>query len=171
MIEGFLFEELFFHLAGAGGVEDVAGWGCGVEGGSGTLREGEEESEQSFRGYGASVEDGGAAEAGGTSGGEGKATIRLDLQVRRVRIIPEERRGEYIRRLEEIMKSLDAIINDPTGIEEIQIKAINALVTTVRTCYSMVREMDVEHLEKQLKRLKQENENRKRLLYEIEKKE
>ena len=100
--------------------------------------------------------------------GDREATIRLDLRIRRVRILPEERRREYIGRLESLMKSLDTIINDPTGTETIQIKAVNALVNTIRMCYTMVREIDVEQLEKQITNLKRENEHRK-LLYEIEK--
>jgi len=52
MIRGFLgFEVLYFHLAGAGGVEGVAGEGPGAEGSSGIIREGKEESERPNGGY------------------------------------------------------------------------------------------------------------------------
>jgi len=72
-------------------------------------------------------------------------------------IDPGRKRAEYIVRLEELMAGLDAIIADPSGVEDIQVRAVNSLVSAVRVCYRMVVDVDVERLEVELERLREEN--------------
>ncbi|MCW3990273.1 MAG: hypothetical protein NWE88_09385 [Candidatus Bathyarchaeota archaeon] len=74
-----------------------------------------------------------------------------------MRIDPSGKRAEYIVRMEELMAGLDAIIADPSGFEDIQVRAMNSLVSAVRMCYRMVVDVDVERLEVELERLKEEN--------------
>ena len=70
------------------------------------------------------------------------------------------------------MAGLDAIIADPSGVEDIQVRAVNSMVSAVRMCYRMVVDVDVERLEVELERLKEENgraaEARGELGYEVE---
>ncbi len=76
-----------------------------------------------------------------------------------MRVDPRGKRAEYIARMEGVMAGLDAIIADPSGYEEIQVRAVNSLVSAVRMCYRMVVDVDVERLEGELERLKGENEH------------
>jgi hypothetical protein len=84
----------------------------------------------------------------------------------------EKKRAEYISRMEDVMRGLDAIIADPSGYEEIQVRAVNSLVSAVRMCYRMVVDVEVERLEDELVRLEEENRHmraaRGELGYEVE---
>jgi len=83
--------------------------------------------------------------------------VRASFTLRRVRVDPAGKRAEYIARMEGLMAGLDAIIVDPSGVEDIQVRAMNSLVSAVRMCYRMVVDVDVERLEFELERLKEEN--------------
>ncbi|MBL7079833.1 hypothetical protein ISS39_05865 [Candidatus Bathyarchaeota archaeon] len=89
-----------------------------------------------------------------------------------MRVDPARKRAEYIDRMEGLMAGLDAIIADPSGVEDIQVRAVNSMVSAVRMCYRMVVDVDVERLEVELERLKEENgraaEARGELGYEVE---
>ena len=76
-----------------------------------------------------------------------------------MRVDPGRRRAEYIARLEAVMAGLDAVIADPSGYEEIQVRAVNSMVSAVRMCYRMVVDVEVERLEEELGRLEEENEH------------
>jgi hypothetical protein len=78
----------------------------------------------------------------------------------------------YLGRLEGLMGELDGIIADPVGFESIQLDAMKVLIQAVRMCHSIVRDVDVELLEGELARIKEENLRaegaRGELGYEIE---
>jgi hypothetical protein len=78
-----------------------------------------------------------------------------------VRIDPERKRVQYLRRLERLIRGLDGIIADPEGVEPIRLRAMDVMVRTVRMCYLIVRDVDVERLEHELEDLKEENRRRK----------
>ena len=83
--------------------------------------------------------------------------VKIRLTARRVRINPETKRAKYLNRLEMLIQELDGIIIDPEGIEDIQLQAMNVLIKTVRLCYSIVRDIDVEVLEVELEEIKERN--------------
>ena len=89
-----------------------------------------------------------------------------------MRVDPAGKRAEYIARMEGLMAGLDAIIADPSGVVDIQVRAMNSLVSAVRMCYRMVVDVDVERLEVELERLREENrvaeEARGKQGYEVE---
>lgn len=97
----------------------------------------------------------------GTDGGAGEATprVRASFTLRRVRIDPARKRLEHIARLEDLMEELNDIISDPSGYGDLQVRAMNTLIGAIRMCYRIV--VDVERLEHELGRLKEENENRR----------
>lgn len=69
------------------------------------------------------------------------------------------------------MAELDGIISDPDGFERIQLEAMRVLIGAVRMCYRIVKDMDVEGLERELERIREdEREARERgkLGYEVE---
>jgi hypothetical protein len=86
----------------------------------------------------------------------GEDRIRLSITTRRVRIDPDKKRKSYIRRLERIMRQCDGIINDPTGFEELQLRAIGLQIQTIKVCYGLILDIEVETLEKEVTDLKAE---------------
>jgi hypothetical protein len=61
--------------------------------------------------------------------------LELCLRPRRVKIKPEEKRHEYIRRIDKAIETLEAIINSEQAEEKIRIQAANALARLVGTSY------------------------------------
>ncbi len=83
--------------------------------------------------------------------------VKVHLTARRVRIDPETKRAKYLSRLETLIQELDGIIIDPEGTEHIQLQAMEVLIKTVRQCYHIVRDIDVEMLEVELEEIKERN--------------
>ena len=82
--------------------------------------------------------------------------IRFSITTRRVRIDPNKKRNSYIRRLEKIMRQCDGIINDPSGFEELQLRAIGLQIQTIKVVYGLVLDIELETIEKEVKDLKAE---------------
>ena len=78
---------------------------------------------------------------------DGEDRIRLSITTRRVHIDPDKKRKSYIRRLERIMRQCDGIINDPTGFEELQLRAIGLQIQTIKVCYGLILDIEVETLQ------------------------
>ena len=121
------------------------------------------EHEQDHRRRGAADGGGEEAQGGEADRGEVQAAerLRFSLTIRRVRIDPERKRVQYLRRLERLIRDLDGIIADPAGVEPIRLRAMDMIVRTVRMCYLIVRDVDVERLEHELEELKEENQRRR----------
>lgn len=96
--------------------------------------------------------------------GAGKDGLRLRVSARRIRIDPRERREEYIRRLEEVFSRLNGIAEDPEGSSQIQVRALQTMIQTLRMCYVMIRDIDVENLEEELRELEKADADQKRSL-------
>jgi hypothetical protein len=84
----------------------------------------------------------------------------------------EQKRAQYIARMEAVMAELDGIISDPSGYGDLQVRAMNTIIGAIRMCYRIVVDVDVERLEDELEELKEENRMRKaargELGYEVE---
>jgi len=80
--------------------------------------------------------------------------VRLAITARRVHIDPESKRREYIQRLERLMEQLDEMMADPGSVREIQLKAMGILIKAISACYAMVRDIDVENLEREVEEIK-----------------
>lgn len=141
----------------------MAGDGGGGSGAPEPLREAPREHEHDHRRRGAAYARGEEAQGEAEDRGEGGAAqrLRFSLTIRRVRIDPERKRVQYLRRLEKLIRDLDGIIADPTGVEPIRLRAMDMIVRTVRMCYLIVRDVDVERLEHELEELKEENQRRR----------
>ena len=81
---------------------------------------------------------------------EGEAPIRIRVKVtlRRVRIEPAEKREEYIARLEKAIKFCENVLNNPGAVEEIQLEALDVIIRAIRMSYTIVKDVDVENLER-----------------------
>lgn len=102
----------------------------------------------------------------------GPARIRFTITARRVRIDPAEKRAEYIGRLERLVEQLDGMISGRGVKGKVKLRAMEVLIRTIGTCYGIVSDVEVEGLEGELTRLKDEGrrgeETRGELGYEIE---
>lgn len=99
------------------------------------------------------------------------AKVRFTITARRVRIDPEEKRQQYIERLEGLVTQLDTLINSPRVARKHKLRAMEVLIKTINTCYGIVSDIEVEYLENELKELKREDqgtEEAKTLGYEIQ---
>jgi hypothetical protein len=103
---------------------------------------------------------------------EAAGRVRASFTLRRLRIDPGRKRGEYLLRLEALKAELDSVTSDPRGVEKVQLRAMDVLVRVVRMCYRMVVDVDVERLEFELETLKEESrraeEARGELGYRVE---
>jgi hypothetical protein len=96
--------------------------------------------------------------------------IRFFITTRRVRIDPVAKREQYINRLERLLVQLDGVISSSEVSQKLKLQAMNVLISTVRTCYGIVSEIELEGLENEFERITEENQRREteRLEYDIE---
>ena len=99
---------------------------------------------------------------------EKAAKVRVTITARRVRIDPEERRSKYIKRLEQLIEQLDAIISSSRTSQKLRLRAIDILRKTIDTCYGIVSDIEVEQLERELEEAKEEEGGDRELGYEVE---
>ena len=100
--------------------------------------------------------------------------LELRLRPRRVKIKPEEKRHEYIRRIDKVIETLEAIINSEEADEKIRIQAANALARLVSTSYVMIVDIDIENIEEQaetLQKMIEDRQAKKGLVWDSEKKQ
>jgi hypothetical protein len=138
----------------------VAGFGGGGRGDEDGALAGEDEPEGGRGGRGAAGS--GAPGAEGTEedarSGEAAARVRVVITARRVRIDPAGKREEYVGRLERLIGGLDGLLADPGLDEAARLKAVDVIIRAVRMCYLIVRDVDVERMERELEKLKEEAE-------------
>ena len=111
----------------------------------------DQEESGSVVGASGSVGAGSAADgAGGASGGGDEASFRLSftLRLRRVRIRPKAKREEYVARLERIIELCESVLNDVGSMKDVQLKAADVIIRAIRMSYVIVKEVDVENLER-----------------------
>ncbi len=121
---------------------------------------GEEEPLGPGAGRGAACGGGPGAEAAGEDARAGEASerIRVIITARRFRIDPEGKREEYVGRLERLIEGLDGLMADQSMDEAARLKAMDVIIRAVRMCYLIVRDVDVERMERELEKLKEEAE-------------
>jgi hypothetical protein len=87
--------------------------------------------------------------------------IRFTLTARRVRIDPEKKRWGYIERLETLVEQLDSMINNPRMPRKLKLRSMEVLIKTVNACYGIVSDIEVETLEDEVQRLKDQGTDEK----------
>jgi len=75
---------------------------------------------------------------------------------RRTRIDPHQKRRTYIDRLEQLWAQLDTIITDPETDQRIRIKAMNTLMRCLQIAYGMVEAIEIEQIEKDIRKLEEQ---------------
>ena len=97
--------------------------------------------------------------------------LELRLTPRRVKIKPEKKRHEYIKRLDKAIETLEEIINSEEAYEKTMIQAANSLARLISTSYVMVQDIDVENIEEEvenLKKMMKDREEKQDLGYTLE---
>ncbi len=102
--------------------------------------------------------------AGGALGGEDEAPIRISLKItfRRIRIQPKKKRQEYIARLERIISICEQVLSGSNVLEKAQLRAAEVIIEAIRMSYTIVRDVDVENLERIAAEIQERLEERDR---------
>jgi len=93
---------------------------------------------------------------------------RTSLILRRKYVYPRKKRQEYIDRLELLFKQLDRILQNKNIPTKTKLRAMDTLNRTIKTCYVMVTDIEIEELEEEFKRIENLPEPDHEELYEIE---
>ena len=75
---------------------------------------------------------------------------------RRTRIDPQKKRRTYIDRLEQLWAQLDTIITDEETDQRTRIKAMNTLMRCLQIAYGMVEAIEIEQIEKDIRKLEEQ---------------
>jgi len=94
---------------------------------------------------------------------------RTNLVLQRKYVYPRKKRQEYIDRLENLFIQLDSIQQNENIPTKTKLRAMDTLNRTIKNCYVMVTDIEIEELEEELKRLENLPETDPEQLYEIEK--
>ena len=85
-----------------------------------------------------------------------KLTLQMHLCASRFVIVPAGKREEFVAILDALMKRLMKIINSNRTKTTVRLRAIEVLAELVRTSYTMVRDVEVEELERETEELEKE---------------
>lgn len=81
---------------------------------------------------------------------------------RRHRINPEEKRLEYLDRLDALIQHLDQMIKNKRTPMKHKLKAMGILNTTINNCYRMITDIEIEELEDELQKIEEETTKTKK---------
>lgn len=82
-----------------------------------------------------------------------KHTLQIRLCASRFVIVPAEKRQEFVAILDDLIKRLTKIINSNRTKTTVRLRAIEVLAELVRTSYTMVRDVEVEEIERETETL------------------
>jgi Fe2+ transport system protein B len=71
-------------------------------------------------------------------------------------IDPEEKRAEYIARIEDQIEKLEKMINSNRTKTTVKLRAMEVLAELIKTSYTMVREEEIEKTERETQTLEEE---------------
>ena len=83
-------------------------------------------------------------------------TLRLTVDRRRVRFVPAEKREEFIKILDDLMKRTMVLINARRTPNHVRLRATEVLKDLINASYTMVRDIEVEELERETEELEAE---------------
>jgi hypothetical protein len=83
-------------------------------------------------------------------------TFRISVYPRKFVVIPVEKRGELIRILDDMIKRLLTLINARKTKTRVRLKAMTVLNELINTSYRMIRDEEIEELERETEDLEKE---------------
>lgn len=87
--------------------------------------------------------------------GEAQGRIRVEITLRRVRIDPEEKRAQYLAQLESMIAELNQLLCNSATIRTTRLKAMETMIKALKCCYTIVRDVDIEVLRRDIEKLKE----------------
>jgi hypothetical protein len=90
-----------------------------------------------------------------------KLTLQVCLYPRRFVIVPREKREELVATLDDLAKRLMKMINSNRTKTSVRLRAMQVFAELIRTSYTMVRDAEVEELERETETLEKEKEHAK----------
>lgn len=90
-----------------------------------------------------------------------KLTLHVCLNHRRFVIAPKEKREELVATLDDLAKRLMKMINSNRTKTSVRLRAMQVFTELIRTSYTMVRDAEVEELERETETLEKEKEHAK----------
>ena len=102
-----------------------------------------------------------------------KLTLTPDIRItratpRRLRIDPEEKRLEYLDRLEALLQQLSQMVNSKETPMKHKLKAMDILIKTIKNCCIIITDIEIEELEDELQTIEEETTKTKDLGYTIQ---
>ena len=85
-----------------------------------------------------------------------KLTLQIHVHRRRFVIVPAKKREELVAILDDLIRRLMKIINSNRTKTTVRLRAVQALAELIRTSYTMVRDVEVEELERETEELEKE---------------
>jgi membrane glycosyltransferase len=85
-----------------------------------------------------------------------KLTVHLRLYKSKLVIDPEEKRAEYIARVEDQIKRLEKMINSNRTKTTVKLRAMQTLAELIKTSYTMIRDQEIEKTERETQTLEEE---------------
>ncbi len=100
------------------------------------------------------------AEAGGKVRRTRQTQNRINVKItlRRVNIDPEEKRAQYLARLEGMIVELNELLCNRATIRSTRLKAMDTMIKALKCCYTIVRDVDIEVLRHDIEELKESAE-------------
>jgi hypothetical protein len=83
-------------------------------------------------------------------------TLKITVFTRRFVIVPAEKREEFVKILADMIKRLLVLINAHRTDTRVRLKAMTVLSELLNTSYTMVRDVEVEELERETEGLEEE---------------
>ncbi|MCK5670317.1 hypothetical protein KAI10_02955, partial [Candidatus Bathyarchaeota archaeon] len=96
-----------------------------------------------------------------------KLTLTPNIRItrptpRRIRINPEEKRREYLDRLETLLQQLSQIVTSKETPMKHQLKAMDSLIKTIKNCLEIITDIEIEELEDELQKIEEETTKTKK---------
>jgi len=78
----------------------------------------------------------------------------IQLRVRRLRTNPANKREEFLDRLDAAATKVQDILDNDHSSKATQIKAANSIANIIRASYAIVRDIDIEEIERDIEELR-----------------
>ena len=85
-----------------------------------------------------------------------QTTHKITFHIKRFRILPKSKREELVEMLDDVIKRLLTLINSKKTTTSVRLKAMTVLNELVSTSYRMIRDVEVEELERETEELEKE---------------
>jgi len=87
-----------------------------------------------------------------------EVNLKLRVYHREFRIVPEEKRADFVEILDRMIDRLVKVINAKKTRTRVRLRAMSVLNDLIKTSYTMVRDVEIEQLEREIVELESQAE-------------